>query len=61
MPKIVCHGYGSSHGFAKGRMWFACGACRWYRKPDAPRTEAELKALLDQAPRYSPQDAEDPH
>jgi hypothetical protein len=28
-PKIVCKGFGSWHGYAKGRHWFACGACRW--------------------------------
>lgn len=29
----VCNGYGTIHGYRKGRLWFACQMCRWYTKP----------------------------
>ena len=32
----VCRGYGTPHGYRKGRMWFACGACSWYHTPTNP-------------------------
>ena len=27
--KIECKGFGSIHGYAKGRLWIVCEGCRW--------------------------------
>jgi hypothetical protein len=47
VSKIVCRGYGASHGYAAGRLWFVCSKCRWsptYRDP-APSPK-EVKAQM---------------
>ena len=51
---LKCEGYGSSHGFAKGRLWFACGACRWrVSAPVRPKamTLEEAEAFIAALPR----------
>lgn len=44
---LVCNGYGSAHGSRGGRLWFACGACRWRATPAAPQSRAEVLSQLD--------------
>ena len=43
---LVCNGYGSAHGSRGGRLWFACGACRW-RAPAQPAPRADVSQQLD--------------
>lgn len=44
---LKCNGYGSAHGEAKGRLWFACGKCRWSSKPPQPMSKEQVLADLD--------------
>lgn len=44
----ACGGYGSAHGPAGGRLWFACGRCRWSSGPAKPiMTREEALALVE--------------
>lgn len=44
---LKCNGYGSAHGEAKGRLWFACGTCRWTLKPQSGPSKETTQAWLD--------------
>ncbi len=40
-----CDGFGSPHGFRKGRLWFACQSCRWSwgSRTEEPKETKESK------------------
>lgn len=48
-----CKGYGSIHGYRKGRLWFACSMCRWNRAPSEPhKVVKQTPKELDFAEKY---------